>query len=199
MSQIAAIGLRAKTARAITVVLTGPSDAPQILRRTELALTSPSKPATAQPYHEVMALPWAEAVIAVRPIVALIEDAATAALLALLRELRSAGLDICGVGVVGAPDRKLERIGNPHIRAHAAEGVAYRSVLEVAAERNGLQKFSFPERSLENEAIAGLECTESEIQTRLSALGRAIGPPWRADERAAALAAWLALRAFPAP
>src|SRR6185369_11035181 len=64
----ASVGLRAKTGRAIAVALTGPSDSPRVILRTELRLTDPSQPATSQPYHEVMDLPWEEAKIAVRKI-----------------------------------------------------------------------------------------------------------------------------------
>lgn len=38
--------------------------------------------------------------------------------------------------VVGSAPRSLDRIGNQHIRAHAAEGILFRRVLEVASEHN---------------------------------------------------------------
>jgi hypothetical protein len=56
----------------------------------------------------------------------------------LIEELKSQSIKVSGVGIVGAPDRDLARIGNFHIRAHAAEGVLFRKVLNVAAEANGL-------------------------------------------------------------
>ncbi len=52
----ASIGLRAKTGRAIVVVLCGPADAPRVLRRVEVRLTDPEVRATGQPYHSWLAL-----------------------------------------------------------------------------------------------------------------------------------------------
>src|SRR2546428_10277332 len=117
---IACIGLRAKTARAIAVVVAGTGASPLAVKRVELSLVSPAMPATSQPYHEVMDLPWERAKVAVRKAESAIETVASQALEGLLREVRSEGLTVCRVGIVGAPDRNLEAIGSPHIRAHAA-------------------------------------------------------------------------------
>src|SRR6185369_1301092 len=69
----ASVGLRAKTGRAIAVALSGPPDSPRVIRRTELRLTDLSQPATSQPYHEVMDLPWEEAKVALRKITEKVE------------------------------------------------------------------------------------------------------------------------------
>src|SRR5947209_14096688 len=114
-SSLVSIGLRAKTARAIAVVLGGPSDAPLVLRKFEIALADPKIAATAQPYHEVMDLPWAESEKAVRKSARAIEAIAQKALARLIKELQSEGMKVSGVGIVGARDRDLTRIGNYHI------------------------------------------------------------------------------------
>src|SRR5262245_5009275 len=121
----ASIGLRAKTGRAIAVVLAGPWDSPRALKRTELILTDPLVPATSQPYHDAIDLPWDEAKIAVRRTAALIEIVAAKALDALVREVRSGGLQVWAIGIVGARDLHLEKLGGSHIRAHAAEGILF--------------------------------------------------------------------------
>jgi hypothetical protein len=169
------IGFRAKTGRAIVVAI---SDDLDFLLRREVSLVDPALPDTAEPYHAVMTLPWPEAEVAVRPLASAIEKVATRVLAALLKEVG----DVRAIGVVGAPPKDLARIGNEHIRAHGAEGVLFRRVLEVAARRNGVACRGFSEKELgpANDAI--------------KALGKIAGPPWRADERAAATAAWLALR-----
>jgi hypothetical protein len=190
------IGLRAKTARAIAVVLSGPADSPQVLRREELSLVDPDLPATGQPYHEVMELPWEKAQVAVLASARAIEAVASKSLAQLVRGLQSDGLVVCGVGVVGALERNLERIGSAHVRAHAAEGLLFRSVLDKAAEKNGLERRTFEERKLLEQAASELGCRVAELAAQLAELGRATGPPWRADEKSAAAAAWLALRSF---
>lgn len=192
-SKTASIGLRAKTGRAIAVVLSGPPDSPRVLKRGELTLTDPAVPATFQPYHEVMDLPWEQALIAVRKTTALIEKAASKSLRHLIREVQAEGFKVAGVGIVGAGTRILEKIGSTHIRAHAAEGVLFRQVLQTAAELNGLRSRALDERTLDETAAAELGLKPQRLKGQLAEMGREAGPPWRADEKAAATSAWLAL------
>ena len=164
----ALLGLRAKTGRAIAVVL---SSNGELLARREISLVDPEVENTAQPYHVVMEMPWSAATVAVKDLAKAIERVAISAVRALAREFK-----VGAVGIVGAPERALEKIGNEHIRAHAAEGVLFRHVLEVAAEKNKLRHRAFTEKSLS-------------IDPRVKELGRAAGSPWRADEKMAATAA----------
>jgi hypothetical protein len=189
----ASIGFRAKTGRAIAVTLAAPAGAPLFVDRREITLVDPLEPASGQPYHQVMELPWAEAQDAVQELVEVVERQAAKAVAALVRELRERGFDVGAIGVAGSPDRKLEKIGNFHIRAHAAEGILFRRVLESAAAAAGIAYRTLSDRSLAQIAESELPATLTET---LKAMGRAAGPPWRADERAAATAAWLALAAM---
>lgn len=187
------IGLRTKTGRAVAVVLGGAPDAPQVLRRAELKLADPAFPETSQPYHEVLDLPWDKAQVAVRKIASRIEKLASKEIARLLREAQVEGAVVSGVGIVGAGDRDLERIGSTHIRAHAAEGVLFRAVLEAGAEANDLPKRRFDERDLDQTAELELRLPLAKIKGHLAEMGRSAGSPWRADEKAAAIAAWLVL------
>ena len=193
-SNLVAIGLRAKTARAIAVVLGGSLDSPVVVTKTEFKLADPKVRATAQPYHEVMDLAWEESQIAVRTSAAQIESIARTALSQLIEDLRKEGMKISGLGIVGAKDRDLTRIGNPHIRAHAAEGVLFRRVLDLAADANGLRRETFPDREFDQIAKARVGSEFVAIRRKVNDLGRTVAPPWRADEKQAALAAWLVLR-----
>jgi hypothetical protein len=179
-SLLISAGLRAKSGRAIAVVLRGPIEAPTVLRREEIVFCAPDE---RQPYHAVMELPWPEAQAAVGEAAVAIKVAATEALRSLL-----AGAQ--GVGIVGAGPRQLERIGNFHIRAHAAEGVFFREVLEAAAEANRLRHWLFAEKGLSAAVASDLGLRDGELNGRLVELGRAAGSPWRADEKAAAMAGW---------
>jgi hypothetical protein len=190
---IVAIGLRAKTARAIAVVLGGPSDAPFVLKKFEIALADPQIPATAQPYHEVMDLPWAESQKAVRKSAQAIEAIARKALVRLTKELQSAGLKVSGVGIVGAKDKDLARIGNFHIRAHAAEGVLFRRVLDLAADSNSLRRRTFSDREFDELVKNEVGAQSAALKRKLNDLGRSLPAPWRTDEKQAATAAWLVL------
>ncbi len=192
-SNLVSIGLRAKTARAIAVVLGGPSDSPIVLRKLEIALADPKVPATAQPYHEVMDLPWAESQKAVRKSARAIEIIAQKALARLIKELQSAGMIVSGVGIIGAKDKDLARIGNFHIRAHAAEGVLFRRVLDLAADANSLSRRTFPDRDFDSLTKTELGAQSATLKRMLDDLGRTLSPPWRTDEKQAATAAWLVL------
>jgi hypothetical protein len=187
------IGLRAKTGRAIAVVLGGPIDSPRVVSKLEIKLADPKIPGTGQPYHEVMDLPWVESQRAVRKSAAAIEAIARKALAALIKELQSEGLKVYGTGIVGAKDRDLARIGNYHIRAHAAEGLLFRRVLDLAADANGLKRRTFPDRELDQIATTELGLQSAILKRKLNDLGRLLDAPWRADEKQAATAAWLVL------
>jgi hypothetical protein len=193
MTTPASIGFRAKTGKAIAVALAEGAKAPQYLWRREIVLYDPEMPATGQPYHEVMELPWPRALVEVQPLVERIEAVARAVVASLLRELKRDGFAVRVIGVVGSADRPLEKIGNFHIRAHAAEGILFRRVLETAAAPNAIHALAFSEKQLPSASAAALGGT-AKVTTTLKALGREAGPPWRADERAAAAAAWLALQ-----
>lgn len=188
-----AIGLKAKTGRAIAVVLNGSADMPELVSRSEISLTDPSIPATFQPYHEVMEFPWEESQRKVKPYVRAIERVATKALAKLIHELRAQGLTVIGVGITGSADRDLSKIGNYHIRAHAAEGMLFRQVLEQAAQSNKLPHRTFSENALSTEAAAELRTSPAQLNNRLKSIGQSAGAPWRTDQRTAATAAWLML------
>jgi hypothetical protein len=176
------IGFRAKTGRAIAVVLSGSTARPLLVWRDELSLVDPKLPETGQPYHEVMELPWPQAIDVATRFEAAIEKVASAALRAIIARLESKRLRVRSVAIVGSLDRNLERIGNPHIRAHAAEGILFRRVLESAAAAHRIPCRTFSE-----------EMMKKRVLPELDDLGAQAGPPWRGDHKSAATAAWLAL------
>jgi len=188
-----AIGFRAKTGRAICVVLGGGTDAPLVLKKFEMPLTDPKVPASFQPYHAVMELPWNQSQKAARKSVAAIEAVARKGVKNLIDELKLQGIKVSGIGIVGAPDRDLARIGNFHIRAHAAEGVLFGKVLHLAADANGLKWRLFSDKGFEQLTESELGEKASRTKRTISELGRTVPAPWRADEKQAALAAWLML------
>jgi hypothetical protein len=183
----AAIGLKTKTGKAIAVVLSESDPRPQFVWREELRLYDEDLPETMQPYHNVMEMPWSESVIAIKGAIAAIEKIAAASLRILIDSVQYRGMRVACVAIVGPADRKLERIGNPHIRAHAAEGVLYRAVMETAARENGCKSRSFADPTPE------LGRPAREVKKFLEDIGKIAGTPWRADEKTAAIAAWAAL------
>ena len=164
-----------------------------VILKTEIKLIDPKIPATAQPYHEVMDLPWEQWSRAVSKSAKAIERVATEALAKLIEQLSADGHRAAGVGVVGSPDRDLARIGNPHIRAHAGEGILFRRVLEVGADSNQLSWQRFSDRDFDKAAAAVVGADYSKIKRTLDNLRQCVSPPWRIDEKQAAMAAWSVL------
>jgi len=193
MNPRGSIGLRVKTGKAIAIVLRGPAEAPVVIGRRELTLANPNSPATLQPYHQVLDLPWEKAVADVRPIISEIQAIASQALEAVIRETGAANVDVIGVAVVGGSGGDPAKIANPHVRAHAAEGRLFCEVVETAAEQSHLAHRFFVERGVEKRAASELGKSPSSLKTRLAEFGRAAGRPWRAEEKSAALAAWMVL------
>ncbi len=192
----AALGFRARTGRATAVLLArDETGAPHGILRKDLTLFSTSIPETLQPYHRIMELPLPEWPAAIAPAVTAITALAAHELEALRAAARAHGLRLGDVAVVGSPDRDLARIGNPHVRAHAGEGILFRRALEDAAREADLRVLTLSDRTLPAEAARTLAFEAARIDAGLAGIGRALGRPWRAVEKAAALAAWMALAA----
>ncbi len=189
----AAIGLRVKSGRAIAVVLQGAAESPEVILREELLLASPGKPKTWQPFHAVMDLPWKEAQEATKEVAREARAAAARGLRELQKQLRDSGIDLQGAGIVGGSLLDPAQIGNPHIRAHAAEGQFFRQAAERGAGACGLLTRTFAQKSLYETAAPEIGFSVKALKLRVTALGAKRIKPWRADEKEAALAAWVLL------
>lgn len=104
-----------------------------------------------------------------------------------------AGHEIRGVGIVVGSLIDPERIANAHIRIHALEGRLFRRVVEEGAARSGLACATWLERDLYARAGEALGLSEAALRAKAADLGRGIAGPWRAEQKVAALAAWLVL------
>jgi hypothetical protein len=76
-----------------------------------------------------------------------------------------------------------------------AEGDLFRRALIHGIKRCGLHLTTVPERGAWAGTAPDLPMLLEELQRFLTEMGRAIGPPWRQDEKHAALAGWLGLAA----
>src|SRR5438046_6776583 len=97
------------------------------------------------------------------------------------------------VALVVGIDVDSATLRHPHIRAHALEGRLYREAVEAAASRCGLACEVLVEGEALPSAAIAVGKRPVEIKAATDAWGKAVGPPWGAQEKAAALAAWVAL------
>jgi hypothetical protein len=91
------------------------------------------------------------------------------------------------VGSVIDPDS----IANSHIRAHALEGQLFRTMLEAALEARGVSCAIFREHDAFAKATNLFRQPLGQIKRTLVDLGRSKSGSWRADQKLAALAAWI--------
>jgi hypothetical protein len=153
-----------------------------------------------QPYHAAENLPVPKA----RAFLGRLSERATAraseGLKAAIGELRRSGLAPRSVGILQAAGRLPAELGSvlaSHALIHAAEGEHFRDALARVGEGLGLTIVRLKERELEARASAVLRIPSSPLKQRVSALGRELGPPWTADQKLAALLAWLLLAEGP--
>jgi hypothetical protein len=111
----------------------------------------------------------------------------------LLSAYHDAGHALGAAGLVVGSEIDPAKITNPHIRAHALEGRLFRTALEDALHTGGLSCLVIVERNAYTHAAEALGRTVEDLKRTVAALGHSLGGPWRADEKTASLAAWLAL------
>ena len=188
----AAVGFRVKSGWATAVLLVGPVQAPQALGRRAVELADPDVPGSKQPYHAAAGMLESDQA-KIRQRTKVIERAATRSVTDLLKDFRATGYSLRGAGLVVGSQIDPTSIQNPHIRAHASEGRLFRTVLEGALQAHGLPCSVVVEREAYTKVAAVMGRSADDLKRAVSGLGRALGGPWRADEKLAALAAWMVL------
>jgi hypothetical protein len=186
----AAVGFRVKSGWATAVLLAGPVQTPQALRRRIVELSDPDVPESRQPYHAAMGK-LEEDAVKIRRRTTVVRRVAARSVTELLKDFNAAGYPLQVAGLVVGSQIDPDSISNPHIRAHALEGRLFRSVLENALQAHGLSSSVFVERDIYSRAAALLARPEDDLKQALQGLGRSLGGPWRAEEKLAALAAWM--------
>ena len=169
----------------------------RVVLRERVEMTDPRAPESKQPYHAVERLPvgvaaerlaaWAEAA----------EKRATDALDEMLSRLERAGHRPVGAGILDARGRKgssLETTLASHALIHTADGAHFRAAIAGAAARLGLPVVRVAAGALPAQTAAAAGEPAEAVAARLKSAGRALGPPWAADQKTAAMLAWLVLR-----
>jgi hypothetical protein len=196
LGEAAAIGLRAHSGWAALVAIAGPSPSPSVLERRMIQLADPTIPGSKQPYHAAELLKFEDAEKLVTRCLERTYALAEDALGATLDALQKKGHTVNACGLLLASGRALPSLAGilaSHAMIHAAEGELFRNALAHAGEQCGLAVLGVKERELFTRAERDLHFLTAAIEQQLAKLGRSMGPPWRQDEKYAALVAWLAL------
>jgi hypothetical protein len=191
-----ALGLKARTGRALLVAVGGAAEL-QVLERSQLPLLPEGDWA---PYHAAEGLPAAAAHERVKRSIAAAHRLAAEGIGGAAERLVSAGHAVCGCGVLvgaGMPPWSTEEILAVHVRMHQAEGELFREVLLAGARAHGLEVVTLREKSALDDAATMLGLARPQLEARLAALGKTVGPPWGKDQKEAAAAAIVALGQSP--
>lgn len=188
-----ALGFRVRSGWAAAVVLTGPSSSPSLLHARRVELSDPGFPESRQPFHAVDDTQGDrepdEDLIQKR--VHVVHGAAGKSLGDLLEDCQRNGWKPRSAAIVAGSLTDPAVIGSPHIRAHALEGRLFRTALEGVLTSRGLKCVVLGEKGVFGTASAVIHLREPILKRTLADLGRGVAGPWRADEKLAALAAWV--------
>ncbi len=192
----AALGLRAHSGWAVLVVVSGSQRLPAVIDRRRIELVAPGIPK--QPYHAAEKLDLKEAEKLVRRCTATARSLARRAFRAVTNDLRENNVELIGCGLLlgsGRPTTTLSATLASHALIHTAEGELFREALAHASEHCDLAVTGVRERELYQRGAAELRIPAEELRRRVAELGRPLGPPWRQDEKNAAMVGWLTLAA----
>lgn len=188
----AALGFTVKSGWASAVLLVGPAMSPRVMDSRRVELSDPAFPESRQPYHAGFGTARSSGSELSR-LIAAVRGFGRGSVAGVIRRYQAAGYQLRGAGLVVGSLIDPERIGNEHIRIHALEGQLFRTVVKEAATRRKLACSIWRERDLYARAAGLFRQEEQHLRGTLTALGRGIPSSWRAEQKAAALAAWLVL------
>src|SRR5262249_25965090 len=187
---------RAHSGWAARVAVGGSRRSPEVMDRRRIEIADRSIRGSVQPYHAAEGLPLERATDFIDRCTRATRMLARSAFREAMEELN--GYEVVGTCILqssGRPLPPLAAILASHALIHAAEGEFYRDAIREASEHCGVPVVKVKERELLAQSAKQLSIPESEVERSIGEMGEKIGPPWRQDEKMAALAGWLALAA----
>ena len=191
-AETAAPGFRVKSGWAAAVLLTGPIGSPALRDNRMIDLSDPRVPETRQPYHATFGQLETDAKKTNRR-TSIVHRVTKQSITDLLSDYRRKGYSITCASLVIGSQIDPASVANPHIRAHALEGQLFRSALDQALNAHGIRTFILLERDAYARAGAQLKKSGDDVRQTIQNLGRSTEASWRAEQKLAAVGAWLAL------
>jgi hypothetical protein len=191
-----AAGFTVKSGWASAVLVTGADGSPKVEDSRRVELSDPGIPESRQPYHAGFGTARDGGPELAR-LIASVEQYGTRSVVRLLEQWQIAGHRPGGVGLVVGSMVDPDSLANPHFRIHALEGRLFRRVVENGARQRGISSALWRERDLYAAAAELLSRSQQKINDVLQAVRPPVARSWRAEEKAATLAAWLVLAGEP--
>jgi hypothetical protein len=190
----AALGFAVKSGWSAAVLLTGSVRSPQVADSRRIELSDPAIPESRQPYHDGFGTARADGAELTR-LLDSVRRFGSQSVAALIATHVGAGHQLAGAGLVVGSLIDPDGIANEHIRIHAREGQLFRGVVHDSMVTHSLPCSIWREKDVYGVAAGALERSEQDLRATVRSLGRTVSGPWRAEQKLAAVAAWLALAA----
>ena len=193
--QPACLGFRVHSGWSALVAVASTGGSWQVLERRRVSVVDGKIAGHTQPYHFAREQPLPEAkkhiarcaAASLRMAREAIEDVVGR----LSREHRVAGAVVLLAS--GRPLPELDKILASHPLIHTAEGEFFRQAFSGACEALGIPVTGIRERELAERSQAVFKKSAATLPEELAAAAKYLGPPWSQDQKAAALAAAVAL------
>jgi hypothetical protein len=179
----------------VLVVLAGSIESPIVVERRRIEIADPKIAGSKQPYHAAEGLSLRDAEALVNACTEASVRLATEAVQVAIRDARQKGYEISTSGILtgsGKPIPSLDKILMSHPLLHTAEGELFRDVIARACQNHHLRVVAVKEKELMSRSQNDIGFSGELLLQHLQRIGKAIGPPWRQDEKYASLAAWIA-------
>jgi hypothetical protein len=175
------------------VVVAGQPRSPEVVLRQRVEMTDRT-PGAAQPYHAVEGRRLAEAARRIAAYKSSADALAYDAVRSVVEELQARGYAPVASGILQSSGRdggSLEAILASHALIHTADGNHFRDALAQASQRCGLDVVPVPQKTLVERASETLGEPAAKLQATVQGFKKVVGAPWGADQKAAALVAWM--------
>jgi|SRR5206468_5711891 len=192
MKPHAALGFRVKSGWAAAVLLKGSARSPKLCDVQRIDLSDPRFPETRQPYHAAMGRLETDTETINRR-VDVVRRIAEESIAKLLAGYRQQSFRIKRAALVVGSQIDPRSVANAHIRAHALEGQLFRSVLQESLQTHHIRTDVLIEREAYGKAAVELKRSNENVRRMIQNFGRDTTAPWRAEQKLAAVAAWVAL------
>jgi len=174
------------------VAVAGSPAQPVIVDRQRIQIAESFGGGLVQPYHTARDLGVERGRAFLDECRAASNTLATASLEAAIKLAGGDRVQCCAVLTgSGRPSPTLESTLASHAAIHTAEGEFFREIVLHAASCCGLRVRRIKEKELFDLAAREFGLAGAILQRTLNDFGKRIGPPWRQDQKFAALAAWL--------
>lgn len=189
----AALGFRVKSGWAMAALVAGTADSRQLVMCRSVLLSDPKFPQSKQPYHAALELPEGEGKAVAKKLAGVVRGAAKKSVGELVEDAKALKYEVRGAALVVGSMVDPATLHNEHIRAHGLEGQLFRTVLEDACRLRRIPCQAFLEKGAYETAGSALDSTSAQLKKRMASLGESRDGAWRAEEKLATLAGWVAL------